>query len=66
MCAFLYAVLAADVLSVFWMAGLFSPAITLALRCFLLVSVSMLNITAFLLLYAICAEGEVVYANNDR
>ena len=64
--AFLYAVLAADVLSVFWMAGLFSPAITLALRCFLLVSVSMLNITAFLLLYAICAEGEVVYANNDR
>ena len=64
--AFLYAVLAADVLSVFWMAGLFSPAITLALRCFLLVSVSMLNITAFLLLYAIYAEGEVVYANNDR
>ncbi len=62
----LYAALTADLLSGFWMTGNISPVFTLPLRCFLLASVSTINIAALLLLYAKCAEGEVIYANNNR
>ena len=61
-----FAGLAADMLSIVWLTGIVSPVIPISSRVILLTAVSALNMTALLYLYSKCAEGEFLYADNNR
>ena len=61
-CVFAFA---ADAFSILWMTSVFSfPMLSLLHRFLLLISCSILNITALLLLYGKCAKGDLIYANH--
>ena len=61
-CVFAFA---ADAFSILWMINVFSfPMLSLLHRFLLLISCSILNITALLLLYGKCAKGDLIYANH--
>ena len=62
----LYAGLAADITAACWLTGIVSPVITIPVRVVLLAAVSAVNIAALMMLYAGCAEGEILYADNNR